>query len=753
MSKLVLSLLGGFRVAVDENPVLPFESDKVRAMLAYLAVEAEQVHRRESLACLFWPDKSDPLARRSLSQTLYNLQNIIGNRQVDRPFLTINQQDVQFNLASKHDLDTKTFSRLATEHHNRHSTTQECQPCLEGLQEAVEIYSGELLKGFSLSDSPPFEEWLLLSRERYNRLYTDLLQQLVVTFAEQQKYENAIPYYQRWIENDPYQEDAHFGLIQMLAQVGRRSEAIAHFDKCSAFLRDALNVAPTHKLLVLMKQIRAGMVAPLVYSQGNGQCIPTTKPIEVILEQNVPSARRNSPYPIDPVPLLARDQELTRLNELLKSTLTGHGQVTFITGEAGRGKTALVQAFCQAAQARHEDLIVVGGSCNPHAGVGAPYAPFREIMAVLTNDMESIGEQGIASSMQAARLWDLFPSVVQAILEVGPALIDVLAPALPLLKQIEKIPDGSRWLKHIHTQFQHKYSMPQSPAMQQSLLCTQYMCVLERLAQQHPIILVLDHLQWADVDTIDMLAYIGIHAQNLRILIIGCYRPSELLLGQMSGGDNDCHALLPIIDELTRQFGNIEIALERDSDLEFVNAYLDFMPHRFDIGFRQLIDRTTAGNPLFVHELITSMRIHATLAQDKDGYWVADRIQEWALIPKRIEAILAEQVRRLPPHLHQLLVVASVIGDCFSAEVLAKVLAIDEQVVVQRLSGALTHQYRLICAQGVSYVGAQHICRYQFRQLILRHYLYRQLDNVQRPLLHDAVNRATKEMWFVKNDA
>ena len=80
MTKLFLSLLGGYEVVANDQSILSFESDKVRALLAFLAVEGNATHRRESLCGLFWPDKSERLARRSLSQSLYNLQAVVHNQ-------------------------------------------------------------------------------------------------------------------------------------------------------------------------------------------------------------------------------------------------------------------------------------------------------------------------------------------------------------------------------------------------------------------------------------------------------------------------------------------------------------------------------------------------------------------------------------------------------------------------------------------------------------------------------------------------
>src|SRR5579859_5647377 len=78
MSQLHNYLLGPFRVTRDDQSVIGFESDKMRALLAYLLVESDRPHRREALAALLWPEQSDAAARQSLRQTLYALRQTLA---------------------------------------------------------------------------------------------------------------------------------------------------------------------------------------------------------------------------------------------------------------------------------------------------------------------------------------------------------------------------------------------------------------------------------------------------------------------------------------------------------------------------------------------------------------------------------------------------------------------------------------------------------------------------------------------------
>ena len=90
-ASLSVGVLGELQVLRDDVPVQGFESDKVRALLVYLAVEASHTHRRESLLGLLWPDYPEQAARHSLRQALYNLRLTLGDHTAQPPYLLINR--------------------------------------------------------------------------------------------------------------------------------------------------------------------------------------------------------------------------------------------------------------------------------------------------------------------------------------------------------------------------------------------------------------------------------------------------------------------------------------------------------------------------------------------------------------------------------------------------------------------------------------------------------------------------------------
>ena len=182
MPQLSLSLLGPFQVTLDGQPVTGYKSDKVRALLAYLAVDADRPHRREVLAGLLWPDWPDREALSNLRYALSNLRRVIGDREVEPPFLLISRDTLQFNPASDYWLDVAAFTEMV-------EVDKACPSAIDQLQQAVAWYQGSFLEGFSVSDSPAFAEWVLFTRGRLARQMSSALHHLAASYEQRGEYE------------------------------------------------------------------------------------------------------------------------------------------------------------------------------------------------------------------------------------------------------------------------------------------------------------------------------------------------------------------------------------------------------------------------------------------------------------------------------------------------------------------------------------------------------------------------------------
>ena len=717
MTHLSLSLLGTFQVTLDGESVTSFKSDKVRALLAYLAVEADRPHRREMLAGLLWPEWTDRDALSNLRYSLYDLRGAIGDRTAEPSFLTITRDALQFNTDSDYSLDVAVF-----EHH-----LAEGKSTISSLQSVVSLYRGPFLEGFSIGDSPAFEEWALFKREQIGRQVLSALERLTAVHEQRGEYEQAQRYVRRQLELEPWQEEAHQQLMRLLAFSGQRSAALAQYEACRRLLAEELSVEPTRETTALYESIRDGRLGDKeTERQRDSFMLPFPLPLSISLS-----------------PFVGRERELAQLDEFLEMALAGHGRVVFVTGDAGSGKTALVNAFIRQTMETHGSVVAVSGSCNAHTGIGDPYLPFREIVQLLTGDIEAKRAGGAITREHALRLWAVLPDAVQALVDTGPNLIDLFVPGAALALRVEAFaPPGAIWRTRLEDLVQRAALQAD---LQQADLFEQVTRVLQSLARRHPLILVLDDLQWADAGSISLLFHLGRRLAGQRILIVGAYRSGEVALGRGEGR----HPLEPIINEFQRDFGDIQVDLARADGRQFVDALLESEPNRLSAAFRETLHRHTGGHPLFTVELLRGLQERGDLVQDETGRWMEGSTLDWGKLPARVEAVIAERLSRLPQAWQATLEAASVEGGDFTVEVVARVQGVDEGEIARRLSGALSKQHRLVAAQSLQRLSGQRLSRYRFRHYLFQKYLYNRLDEVERARLHEAVGRALETLYEV----
>jgi DNA-binding SARP family transcriptional activator/predicted ATPase len=728
MAHLSLSLLGPFQITLDGQPVTGFKSNKVRALLAYLAMEAHQPHPREVLAGLLWPDWPDRDALGNLRYALSNLRRVIGDRTAEPPFLLITRDTLQFNTASDHSLDVRAFTELT----EPALSAPKGSAKVSGLEEATALYRGGFMEGFSLPDAAPFEEWALLTRERLARQMSSTLQRLSDAHETRQEYEKAQSYARRQLELDPWDEAAHQRLMRNLALGGKRSAALAQYEACRRLLADELDVEPAPETTRLYQQISDAKLAA---------ALPSAPAHEVAAAP--PPFLGGEPREVERPIFVARERELAQLDGFLDLALTGQGRVAFVTGEAGSGKTALLQEFVRRAQAAHPDLVVATGNCNAHTGVGDPYLPFREILGLLTGDVEARWAAGAITRDHALRLWSTLPLTAQALADTGPDLIGTLLPGAALVERARAHdPGATEWLARLDELVGGKIGGPGIPGPQQSDLLEQYARVLNAVARRVPLVLVMDDLQWADLGSISLLFHMGRQLAGSRTLMVGAYRPEQMTIGR----DGERHPLEPVVNEFQRLFGDIAVDMDRAERHGFVEAFLDREPNSLTRGFREMLYRRTLGHPLFTVELLRGMQERGDLIQDSEGRWVEGPSLDWKTLPARVEAAIEERIGRLGQPHRAALRVASVEGEDFTAEVVARVEGTDEREMVRLLSSELDRRQRLVRALSIQRVGPRRLSHYQFRHDLYQKYLYDNLDQVERAYLHEDVGNVLEEL-------
>lgn len=445
-----------------------------------------------------------------------------------------------------------------------------------------------------------------------------------------------------------------------------------------------------------------------------------------------------------PVPLVvARDQELATLDAWLVAAAEGRGRVGLIRGEEGRGKSTLVGELCRRAEADGRFVFAIG-SCNAQSGAGDPYLPFREILSQLAGELVTSDTAGEQTRAHVRRVQDLAPVVGGAIVNRGPRLVGTFVSGEDLLARGRDLgePDAE-WIQRLERIVSGGAPSTGRRDAERAELFDEYARVLQRVAEQQPLVLIVEDLHWADGGSAALFAHVAKYLGSVPALLIGTYRHDEIVA--LPGGER--HPMEAVVHDLVRAFGDIEIDLDKSDGERFVDALLDAEPNRLSREFRTRLLRCTNGLPLFTTELLRELRDGGVLTRDTEGRWTAKSDVDWDVLPRRVEAVVAERVGRLPESLRSLLTAASVQGEEASAEFVARVLGLNERETVRQLSTEAARRFRIVIASGVRHVAGQRQSLYRFRHAQFQKYLYESLDEVERALLHEDTAREMEAMY------
>jgi DNA-binding SARP family transcriptional activator len=718
---LNIYLLGQFKLLGDDQPIdLP--SRPAQSLLAHLVLNAGVTQRREKLASLLWPEATESNARGYLRQALWRIRKSLESGSLtSEDYLHISDISVSFNDQSNFWLDTDRLLDMPV------------SQSVDELVQVVNLYRGELLPGF-------YDEWVLLERDRLQAAYHQKMNLLLDCLIQAGKWDEALQWSEQWIRLGYAPEPAFRALMHAHAGLGDQAMVSATYQRCVDSLQRDLDLEPSPETQRLYEQILSGEVEATTPSH-----LPTTN----LTDQRPLFLDDSGPQPIEKPIFVALERELCQLEAFLNPTLAGNGQVVFVIGEAGSGKTALIQEFTQRAQDAHADLIVATGNCNAHTGIGDPYLPFREILELLTGDVEAHWAAGAMTREHAFRLWNTLPQTTKALVETGPDLIDTFIPGRRLVECASVYaPGGSDWLTRLEEHLDKVAPSLVAPGPQQRDIFEQYSRVLQSLARNNPLILVLDDLQWADLGSISLLFHLGRHLAGNRILIVGAYRPEEIAIGR----DGERHPLEPVVSELQRIFGEVMVDVDQAESMEFLEAILNSEPNRLGEPFKHMLYQQTRGQPLFTIELLRGMQERGDLVRDQDNNWIEGPALDWETLPARVEAVVAERIRRLDRSLQAALRVASVEGEKFTAEVVAKVQGADEREILRHMSSELDRRHRIIRAQSIQRVDGQLLSSYRFQHILYQKYLYSSLDEVERVHLHEQVGTALEALFGAQDE-
>jgi DNA-binding SARP family transcriptional activator/Tfp pilus assembly protein PilF len=330
--RLVLRLLGAPLVEVDGR-VVETDTRKAVALLAYLAVTGS-AQSREKVAALLWPEYDAAHAGAALRRTLSVGRAALGGRWLvpSGRLLALETRDLRCDL-----LAFRAAREAVTTHHPAGELA--CDRCRVRLERALALWRGDFLEGFSLRDSPEFDDWQSATATELRSEVADLLQRLTDAAAAGGRWEAALSSARRWLALDPLHEPAHRRLMQLHAASGDRSAALRQYRDCVRILDDELGVPPLPETTATYERIASGEVGAQPRRVDEGR--PASQPVE--------SRAR--------LPFVGRAAELARLAALYDAC-TERGRLALVEGEAGIGKSRLVEELVTLV-ARHGGRVVI----------------------------------------------------------------------------------------------------------------------------------------------------------------------------------------------------------------------------------------------------------------------------------------------------------------------------------------------------------------------------------------------------------
>ena len=330
VKSLRVQCFGEFEVRYADERVSGFESQKVRALLAYLACHADRALSRDHLAALLWPEKSEEAARGNLRQALYNIRRRFPGE--TQP-LSTSRQAIRFSRKVRVWVDVLSFEEALDESDG----SERGNPHL--ITEAVGLYRGDFLAGFHVKGSTEFDSWLLSEQHRLRERAIAALRRLVDNYLARGAFRLGIQYAQRLVGLDAMSEEAHRKLMQLYALSGRRGRALGQFVELASLLDEELGVEPMDETKELRRRILSDQSAV-----------------------NVAEAQEETIGPI--VPLVNRRREYAQLHSCLASARSGEAPLTLLTGVSGVGKSRLARSFLDGLTSDNK-VVVLKGRCFP----------------------------------------------------------------------------------------------------------------------------------------------------------------------------------------------------------------------------------------------------------------------------------------------------------------------------------------------------------------------------------------------------
>jgi DNA-binding SARP family transcriptional activator len=656
LPQLRLELLGGFRVERTgvARPVSGWQRRTAKTLTKLLATHpCHRLHREQVLEIL-WPDVELESALNSFGKALHAARRALEPELLPREssaYLPLTDSMVALDTQRVW-IDADQFEHLAESAlRQRDVAAYEC---------ALAAYGGELLP------EDRYEDWCAERRDHLAALHIQLLLSLADAHEQRGAHSASAARLREVLQHDPTREDAHRRLMALYASLGERDQAMRQFQICEDALKRELELAPEQSTVELYREIQADRIP---------RRAPTPEPDSGrVRSLHRPTAEQR-------VPLVGRDFVLRQLGQELTRAEEGKGRMIVVSGEAGVGKTRLVEGL--AAEARRRGAAVLWGGNGAHANHLA-YGPF------------AVALEGHVASRPDAERSDLagrFPPLVHFVPSLGTG---------------------------------NETQPPADSSADEFYIAPAIVRLLTDLARIQPVLLVLGDLHDLHPSSLNLLEYLAQLATQRRWMIVGTRREEGL---------EDGAELSRMIDTTEREGLCLQVELQpldRAACGQLVRALLP--GGRVDDMFVHHVYARSLGNPLFVEEVLGEMRARGELVLT-NGSWQA-AASPGACVPARVRTLVAQRVALMEDSVRRVLALAAANGMEISLSDLRSGGAalqppVSDVALFNALDRALSN--RILEERNDSYA---------FRHPLVRSALYEDLSKHRRDELHAALDRS-----------